>query len=119
MGSKADVLGAILVCLDRCTCSYTLDRTHHLLSTIRMWDGARFPVLLQLPHRRLPVTCSIGVGRQLGPPIPVRCRVPIVCHTHVCQSRCQLGLYSHRLSGSSLRPAPSVSFDRCLVMSCS
>lgn len=100
---------SLFVRLDRCACSYTLDRAHHLFSSIRLRNGPRLPQLFQLPHRLLPSPRRICPRRQLCPPIIIRCRLPSLCIAHVPKPRSQLGLYAHCLFGPCLCASTSVS----------
>ena len=100
---------SLFVRVDRCACPYTLDRAHHLFSSIRLRDGPRLPQLLQLPHRLLSPSCRIRSRSQLCPSIIIRCRLPSLCIANVPKPRSQLGLYTHRIFGPCLCASTTVS----------
>ena len=100
---------SLFVRVDRCACPYTLDRAHYLFSSIRLWNGACLPQLLQLSHRLVPSTRCFRSRRQLCPSIVVRRRVPSLCIANVPKPGRQLGLYPDCLFGSRLYPSTYVS----------
>jgi hypothetical protein len=100
---------SLFVRLDRCACSYTLDRAHHLFSPVRLWHGPRFPELLQLSDRLVPPSCRFRPRCQLRTPIVVRCWLPSLCIAHVPKPRRQLGLYAHCLFSPSMCAFTTVS----------
>jgi hypothetical protein len=106
---------SLFVCLDRCACSYTLDRAHHLFSSIRLRNGPRLPQLFQLPHRLVSPPRRFRPCCQLCPPIVVWCRLSSLCIANVPKPRRQLGLYPYCLFSTRLYSSTYVSsvYHRC------